>query len=337
MKRLLLFILIASGSLCALTPAEQQEIDFITAITNGNIAAVTAQLDSGKSANHHFSLMGFRGYTPLSIALMEKVPVYEYRNNTIQLKSVKPNAGNQFQVVQLLLSRGANRAELNILAQNAIVNGESIKALNLVNAGASDKKILDALKVRLVQEQSESKKIIWEQIRSKLDDKTLPVSAPAIVPVVAPVMTPTPLSTAISAEQKERALYNALVKNDLEAVKAAIAEGASAKEFKYLPEFKGVPFADRQPIVWVRSNLNRWAIIDYLLSTGLSPSLLNGMLVAEVNEGDIDALRNLISRGAKDVDGNAWAKLIEKEEEFISQPQQLKKYSEIRKILQSIK
>ena len=345
MKRLLLFLLIASCSLGALTPAEQQEVNFIAAIASGNIPGITSFLNKGMSANHQFTLVGHRGYTPLSIALMEKIPVFEFRNNIPQLKSLMAPPANQFQVIQLLMSRGANKAELNLLAQDAIAKGDATKALNLINAGASDKKLLDTLNPKLAKETSVAKKIIWEQIRKKLGGPaaTLPVrpAAPAPVapaPGVAPAAVPKPVPiAAFSAEQKERALYNALDKSDLAAVKAAIASGASSKEFSNLPEFKNVPFADRQPIVWVRSNPQRWAIIDYLLSTGIDRSALNGMLVAEVNEGDIDALKNLISRGAKDPEGKALAKLKEKEEEFLSQPQKLIKYSEIKKLLQSIK
>lgn len=330
MKRLLLLLILVSSYLCALTPAEQQEVDFISAITSGNIAAITAQLDKGKSANHQFALMGYRGYTPLTIALMEKVPVLEYPkdkfgNVTVQLRGQKPNAANQFQVIQLLVARGANKAELNLLAQDAIAKSDATKALNLVNAGASDKKLLDTLNPQLAKETSAAKKIIWEQIRKKL-------GAAVTVPA-----TTLPVTVVSTAEQKERALFNALEKNDLAAVKAAIVAGASSKEFSHLPEFKNVPFADRQPIVWVRSSPNRWAIIDYLLSTGVDRAALNGMLVAEVNEGDSDALKNLISRGAKDTDGKALAKLKEKEQEFLSQPQQLVKFAEIRRLLQNIK
>lgn len=323
MKRLLLSLILVSGSVFALTPAEQQEVDFIAAITSGNIPAIRAQLDKGKSANHQFALMGYRGYTPLSIALMEKVPVYEYRKDTIQMKGQKPNAANQFQVIELLVSRGANKDELNILAKDAIAKGDTTKALNLVNAGASDKKLLEAVNAQDAKETSEAKKIVWQAIKKKLG---------------APVVVREPVPTrAVSAEKKERDLYDALAKSDLAGVKAAIAAGASAKEFSHLPEFKNVPFADRQPIVWVRSNPSRWAIIDYLLSAGVNRTALNGMLIAEANEGDIDALKDLISRGAQDIDGKALAKAQEKEKEFSSDPQQLEKFTAIRNVLENMK
>lgn len=129
MKRLLLLLIIA-GSVNALTP--QEETDFIAAITGGNLDQIRAKLDKGFAPNYQFTLMGFRGYTPLTLSLMKDVPNYEYRNNTVQLKGTKPNAANHIAVYELLASK-SKPEDVRALAQE-LQNTKERKELELYNA-----------------------------------------------------------------------------------------------------------------------------------------------------------------------------------------------------------
>lgn len=219
MKRLLFILLfISASSLLALTP--QQENDFINAITNGKISEIAAQLDKGASVNYAFTVPGFRGHTPVSIAAMETIPVYEIRNNVPQLVKQKPNTINRMEIVRYLVSRGADRTILNMNAKAAIDSGNDIMALFWVDAGATGQDLINAAKAKLEKETQVAKKIVWPNVIAKLEKNT---QAPAVAPV--PSKQPVPVSVAAQKEKtvKEQ-LFDAINSGDKKAITKAIFE-----------------------------------------------------------------------------------------------------------------
>lgn len=218
MKRLLLALVLLAGYAYSLTP--QEETDFIAAITSGNLPGIQAQLNRGFSPTYQFTLMGFRGYTPLSLSLLKDVPRFEYRNNTVQLKGVTPNAANQEQVYQLLASRVADKKELEIFSKEL----EKLKAA------------------------------------------------------------------------KEFDLYNALQRADLPAVKKAIVAGASLKAFEYLAGKHGFT-----PLQYAYGkDAQHKEIMGYLLSQGADSSVLDGSLLVEAVDGDVEMVHWLLAHGVRD-------------------------------------
>lgn len=217
MKRLLFLLIVLVVSANALT--QQEETDFITTITSGNLADIRAKLDKGFSPNYQFTLMGFRGHTPLTIALMKDIPNYEYRNNAIQLKGMKPNAVNHIAVYELLASR-AKPEEVQKLATE-----------------------LPKLK-----------------------------------------------------ESKELDLFNAIQRVDLTAVKKAVERGARLAPFAYLRGKVGFT-----PLQYAYGkDAKHKEIMEYLLSQGADASVLDGAILAEAVDGDIEMVRWLLAYGAKD-------------------------------------
>lgn len=226
MKRLLLLFIISAGFACALTP--QEETELIAAITSGNLDHIRVKLDKGLSPHYAFTLMGFRGYTPLTLSLMKEVPNYEYRNNTIQLKGIKPNAANQIAVYELLASKS---------------KPEQVRAL--------------------AEELQKAK------------------------------------------ERKELDLYNAIAAVDLAAVKKAVETGSQLQKFNYL---KGkIGFTPLQ-YAYGKDEKHK-QIMEYLISRGADASVLDGSILAEAVDADVEMVRWLLAHGARDRNGAALAEL----------------------------
>ncbi|CAN5151542.1 hypothetical protein BH09DEP1_BH09DEP1_4150 [soil metagenome] len=326
MKRLILLTLMSASSALAMTTANQKgkvEADFIAAITSGNIPAITAQLDKGMSPNLPFNLMGYRGYTPLSIALMKQVPAIEYRNNTVQMKGIRPNAANQYEVIKLLVTRGADQKALQDLLQFEIGQGNSQQALNIVNTGIADKdgRLLAAIKAQEAKESSVAKKIEWAAIRAKLE-KT-PGAQPA---------TTLPVVVAQTEVQKELDLYRALLNADITAVKRAINAGASVKAFSSSPDKRGF-----FPLQYAYGKDARHKeVMELLLAQGADPVVLNRSILAEALEGDAAMVLWLLKHGAKDTDNVALDEITKLAGET-SNAQKKANYLEIKTIIENFK
>lgn len=226
MKRLLLLLIISVASACGLSP--QEETDVIAAITSGNLDLIRAKLDRGLSPAHEFSLLGFRGYTPLTLSLMKEVPLYEYRNNTVQLKGTKPNAANHIAVYELLASKS---------------KPEQVRAL--------------------AEELQKAK------------------------------------------ERKELDLYNAIAAVDLAAVKKAVETGSRLHHFTYLKGKIGL-----SPLQYAYGKDEKHKqIMEYLISRGADVSVLDGSILAEAVDADVEMVRWLLAHGARDRNGAALAEL----------------------------
>lgn len=170
MKRLLFILLVSSSYLLALTP--QQETDFVKALASGNIDEIKAQLAKGATPNYQFTIPGYKGHTPISIVSMENIPLYELRNNMPQLKQHISNKIKRMEVLRFLISRGADRAILNMNAKAAIAAGDDIMALYWVDAGATGQDLIKGAQAQLAKETHAGKKIVWSAIITKLENVT---------------------------------------------------------------------------------------------------------------------------------------------------------------------
>src|SRR5437868_3398628 len=146
MKRLLLIVIVCANlaSAMATSPRTQLELDFINAIAAGDIPKVRNFLNSGFRVNEPFTVTGFRGHTPLTVALMDKIPQYEIRNNTLQLKALKNSSPNRYKIAESLIAQNADKAQLNALLAEAVAQKNAVKALWLVknSTASADKNLL---------------------------------------------------------------------------------------------------------------------------------------------------------------------------------------------------
>lgn len=322
MKRLLLLLIlgatIATGMVTS--PRAQLELDFINAIAAGDIPKVRNFLNTGFPVNEPFTVIGFRGHTPLTVALMDKIPLYEVRNNTLQLKSMRDNSAHKYKIAESLIAQKADKAQLNALLAEAVMQKNPIKALWLVknSSATADNNLLATIR-SLAANSSVADKIIWTEIQNRFEK-------PA---------TQLPVVVVTTEEQKELNLFDALQKRDLEAVKKAIAAGASPKEFKHIAWMKDLEERDRQPFAWVPLDQNGYKILDYLLSVGVDKKVLNYLLFLDVHEANKAGLEWVLARISK-VEPSiiAHATQMEKDEKDIAKKA---RYTEIKKLLEAKK
>ena len=322
MKRLLILSLLCANMATAMVTdtRTKNELDFINAITKGDLVAVRNYLNAGFRVNEPFTITGFRGHTPLTVALMDKIPQFEVRNNTLQLKGMKDNSANKYVIAESLIAQGASKEQLNALLAEAVAQKNAQKALWLVKNSklAVDSQLLSTIR-RLANTESVANKILWTEVADRLEK-------PATQLPVAPV---------VSEEKKEEELFNALQKRDLAAVKKAIAMGASPKEFKHLTWMKDLTLQERQPFGWVPLDSKGYEILDYLLSVGADKQALNDLLLLAVNDGNKAEVEWILARKGNNPKALPLAQA--KENEFKSKPQELAKYKAIRELLEKQK
>lgn len=324
MKRLLLVLILCANLASAMVtnPRTAQELKFITAIANGDIAQVRNFLNMGFNVNQPFTITGFRGHTPLTVALMDKIPQYVVRNNTLQLTGLKDNtSGSKYKIAESLIAQKADKVQLNALLADAVANKNSIKTLWLVknSTATADKDLLEKIK-SLAASSSVADKIVWTEVVNRFE------KAPA---------TKLPVTVITSDEQKELNLFDALQKKDLEAVKRAIAAGASPKEFKHIAWMKELNAKDRQPFMWVPFDQGGYKIMDYLLSAGADKSVLNDLLFIEVHEANKQGVEWVLARITK-VDPSLIAHVAQMEKEELDAAKKAR-YAEIKKLLEAKK
>lgn len=322
MKRLLI-VLLFSASIASAMVADRskQELNFIHAIANGDIVAVRNFLNAGFKVNEPFTVQGFRGHTPLTVALMDKIPHYVVRNNTLQLTGLKDNSANKYKIAESLIAQKADKAQLNALLADAVATKNAFKTLWLLknSTATGDKKILETIK-SLAHTASPTDKILWTQAQTQLEKTTAPQLP--VIPVV-------------SDEQKELNLFEAIQKKDLNAVRQAIAAGASPKEFKYIAWMKELEPKDRQPFVWVPMDQEGYKIMDYLLSAGADKGVLNYLLFLDVHEANNQGVEWVLARISK-VEPAIIAHVIQMEKEEKDAAKKAR-YQEIRKLLETKK
>ena len=169
MKRLLILSLLCASIASAMVTdtRTKNELDFINAITKGDLIAVRNYLNSGFRVNEPFTITGYRGHTPLTIALMDKVPLLEVRNNTLQLKGVKDNSANKYAIAEFFIAQGAKTEHL---LSDAVAQKNAQKALFLVknSKAVADPSLLAKVK-GLANTESVSNKVIWEEVANHLE------------------------------------------------------------------------------------------------------------------------------------------------------------------------
>lgn len=163
---------------------DAKQLEFINAIADGNIEKVTKFINEpGFNANMIFTITGFRGYTPLSVVMMDKIPVYKIQNNTLQLTGTKDtNPKYKNEILQMLVPKGLDVTQVLGSLQQAIEAKDDIKAFWLLRLSKSildrtsqmnkgwisqiDKSV--AQTKQLSETESVAKKIVWAQINKEL-------------------------------------------------------------------------------------------------------------------------------------------------------------------------
>lgn len=299
----------------------KKELAIIDAIARGDVMAVRKELDAGLNVNKPFTITGFRGHTPLSVALMDKIPVYVVRNNTLQLVQVKDNSPNKYKIAESLIAQGADNKQLNELFAGAVANKNAVKALWIAKHSKlrPDNNVIETIK-RLTESASPADKILWAEVHNRLQKPTEQL----------------PVRVVTSEEQKELDLFNALQKRDLEAVKRAIAAGASPKEFKHISWLKDLSAKDRRPFGWVALDEKGYKILEYLLTTGIDKhEELTDLLFIAVHEGNKPEVEWVLAR-IDTVEPRIIAHAIERADEE-KEPAKKAVYDQIKKLLETKK
>lgn len=342
MKRLLLALIMLNGSLIlamqkppapksrvtvSASPAikedaqTKKELAIIDAIAKGDVMAVRKELDAGLNVSKPFTIIGFRGHTPLSVALMDKIPVYVVRNNTLQLAQLKDNSLNKYKIAESLIAQGADAAQLNAAFAGAVANKNAVKALWLAKHSKvkPNSKVIETIQ-KLAASESPANKILWNEIYNRIEKP----------------VTQLPVTVVTSEEQKELDLFNALQKRDLEAVKRAITAGASPKEFKHISWLKDLSAKDRRPFGWVVLDDKGYKILDYLLTTGIDKhEVFTDLLFIAVHEGNKPEVEWVLARIDK-VEPRIIAHAAQRENEE-KEPTKKAVYSQIKKLLEAKK
>lgn len=107
-------------------------------------------------------------------------------------------------------------------------------------------------------------------------------------------------SSSFAMDREQRSLEDALLRgierNNLLEVQGAVAAGAPVDEIKYLIGYKG-----ESPITLALIK-EEYNIADYLLSRGAPKSSLDQFLSGFASSGDVERVKWLLDRGAKDED-----------------------------------
>lgn len=166
------------------SPLQQQELQFINAIAEGNVPEVTKFINApGFDPNKPFTLSGFSGQTPLSVALRDKVPVYKIQNNTLQLVEIKDTTNSKYKILELLSAKGLDLKQLlgslseavavadAVKTRWLITNSKSLFAKNpqLDNQWASAMGTITAQAKQLSEKGSDANKFIWKGIHDDLE------------------------------------------------------------------------------------------------------------------------------------------------------------------------
>lgn len=177
LKKLLGLVLILNAySLYTMTPSDPQgkeEADLIAAIAKGDMGAIVVQLSKGRDIKQPFRLQGFENTTPLQLALRDNISEFDYKTGKPQLKSVIPNSAKKYEIADLFLMRGANKADLDNLLQLAVASGNSKTALWILSKGVVDK-TGNLLKLAQNLEKAERKpevKAEWTQVVRRLQEE----------------------------------------------------------------------------------------------------------------------------------------------------------------------
>lgn len=177
-KKLIALLLILNAfSLSAMTPSDPQgkrELDFINAVAKGDISTIGMQLAQGKDAKQVFRLQGFENTTPLQLALRDTIAVFDYKSGKPQLVSVVQNNGaNKYAIADLLLLRGANKADLDNLLQIAVASGNVRTALWILDKGVLDRtgNLLKIAQDREKNEKLANVKAEWTQVVRRLQEQ----------------------------------------------------------------------------------------------------------------------------------------------------------------------
>lgn len=168
-------LLLSINGIYSMTPSDPQgkeEADFIAAIAKGDIPTVGMQLAKGKDLNQPFRLQGFENTKPLQLVLRDSIPVFDYKSGKPQLKSVIPNSEKKYEIADLFLMRGANKADLDNLLQLAVASGNAKTALWLLHKGVIDR-TGNLLRLAQDHEKNERKQEIkaeWTQVVRRLKE-----------------------------------------------------------------------------------------------------------------------------------------------------------------------
>ncbi|GMU19412.1 MAG: hypothetical protein AMXMBFR12_06040 [Candidatus Babeliales bacterium] len=177
LKKLLgLALILNAYSIYAMTPSDPQgkeELDFITAIAQGDMATISMQLAKGKDLNKPFRLQGFENTTPLQLVLRDHIATFDYKSGKPQLKSVMPSSSNKYAIANLFLMRGANKADLENLLQLAVASGNPKTALWILHKGVIDKtgNLLQRAQEFEKNERKAEVKAEWTQVVRRLQEE----------------------------------------------------------------------------------------------------------------------------------------------------------------------
>ncbi|CAN5151530.1 hypothetical protein BH09DEP1_BH09DEP1_4140 [soil metagenome] len=135
MKRILFVILLLATLTQAMEqvpfvttgmPEGRKQAELINALDKGDKAQIDKLLDAG-TVNKPFGLFGYRGHTPLTVALVGQFGAYR-----------PGQSSNREATARYLISKGADPAPLNPYLQIAAKHGEAEKVKFLLSFGAQD-------------------------------------------------------------------------------------------------------------------------------------------------------------------------------------------------------
>lgn len=166
------------------SPQQQQELQFINAIADGNLAEVSKFINApGFDPNKSFTIAGFNGHTPLSIAMRDNIPVYKIQNNTLQLVERKDTTNSKYKILELLISKGLDLKQLLGSLSEAVAAADAVKTRWLItnskpvfaknpqldNQWASAMGTIIAQAKQLSEKGSDANKFIWKGIHDDLE------------------------------------------------------------------------------------------------------------------------------------------------------------------------